>query len=74
MKLIASDKGDVELYDLEADPGEEVDLSAERPRVVEMLEGQLDQWLTSARSAEPTHEPVLDPETIEALRELGYME
>ena len=74
MKLIASDKGDVELYDLEADPGEEVDLSAERPEVVETLEGQLDRWLASERLADPTHEPALDPETIEALRELGYME
>ena len=74
IKLIASDKGDVELYDLEADPGERVDLSTERPEVAAVLKRQLEQWLSSEPSADTSREPTLDLETIEALRVLGYME
>jgi arylsulfatase A-like enzyme len=74
LKLITSDRGDVELFDLSDDPGENVNLSEERPEVVETLKGQLGRWLEAGGSASPVHEPALDPETIEALRELGYME
>jgi arylsulfatase A-like enzyme len=74
IKLIASDKGDFELYDLGSDPTELIDLSAKRPKVTSMLRRQLETWLASEASSGPVQEPTLDRETIEALRTLGYTE
>jgi arylsulfatase A-like enzyme len=38
------EEGQRELYDLEADLGETQDLSAERPELLESLQGELDAW------------------------------
>lgn len=43
-KLIAAVDGGVELYDLAADPDEEVNLAGDRPDVVRRLRGHLDAW------------------------------
>src|SRR5207248_11507206 len=39
----------VELYDLQADPGEQRNLADERPEVVAALRGDLEAWLQSRR-------------------------
>jgi arylsulfatase A-like enzyme len=61
-----------ELYDLEADPGETVDLAAgEADRVAE-LRGLLEGWL---RASDPADAPAEISPALEAkLRELGYVE
>lgn len=73
-KLILGDSGTVELYNLVKDPEETKNRAAERPEVVEPLRA----WLTSrARKAElpPAGKtPELDPETLRALRALGYLD
>ena len=68
-----------ELFDLEADPGEERDLASELPVVVnrlrarleEMQENWADDMAVAAGEAEPES---LDAARIEALRSLGYID
>ncbi|MDB4433309.1 sulfatase [bacterium] len=61
-----------ELYDTRADPRERLPLSGETEREQAML-GRLLQWVEEQRPAE-AHRIELDPESIEALRALGYLE
>ena len=74
-KLIESSRGDVWLFDLEADPGEGSDLAAAEPERVAGLAGRLARI---AESLPPLYDPEaraeLSPETEEALRALGYLE
>jgi arylsulfatase A-like enzyme len=72
LKLIASDRGERELYDLARDPDELHDLSAARPEDAARLAAQLDSWARNLapRAAQPA--PAIDPEARRALRELGY--
>jgi arylsulfatase A-like enzyme len=63
----------VEFYDLAADPGEQTNLSASHPEVVERLRRELDRTLAYALAhavAGQTGE--LDPATRERLQQLGY--
>lgn len=65
------DTGDsVELYDLKTDPGQEKDLAPARPAVAEALRGQLHEVVDRAGrgAAGP------DPEQLEQLRSLGYVQ
>jgi arylsulfatase A-like enzyme len=73
LKLIAPEGGELELYDLSEDPGETRNLSGRMPGVARTLLAHLDRWATAPEHAHQP-EPALDPETIEALRELGYVE
>lgn len=73
LKLIASDRGEAELYDLASDPGEMHDLAALRPEDVERLVSGLAAWVAE-RPRPPGEFPVQpDPEATEALRQLGYV-
>jgi arylsulfatase A-like enzyme len=61
-----------ELYDLEADPGEAVDLAAGEAGRVDALRGLLEAWL---RASDPAAAPAeITPELEAQLRELGYVE
>lgn len=63
-----------ELYDLERDPGELVDLSAQDSRRVESLGIALDEMAARLSSAQAPKGPqALDPETAEKLEALGYV-
>jgi arylsulfatase len=60
------------LYALGSDPGEERDLSAERPEVVERLARALEPWVAQvALAAQERAEPPVDQEQ---LRALGYVQ
>ena len=72
LKLIRSDRGETELYDLTADPAEEHDLSSERVADVARLGAILDEWSQARPEAQGTSHPELDPEAVERLRALGY--
>jgi arylsulfatase A-like enzyme len=68
----------VELYDVRKDPEEQVDLAAaETARVQELLEA-LDRW--QSRTQQLSRGPIegdeaeLDPEALERLRSLGYLD
>jgi arylsulfatase A-like enzyme len=72
-KLIeAAREGRRELYDLEADPGENDDLALAEPERAEALATRLADW----RRAHPMRIDAgdLDPEELEALRALGYVD
>ncbi len=68
----------VELYRYRTDPDEQVNLADESPAEVERLRGLLERWqaMVSATVLEPTEETPaeLDPETLEELRALGYIQ
>jgi arylsulfatase A-like enzyme len=51
-KWVTSAKGGG-LYDLAADPGENTDLSADKPKVLEQLKGRFAQWQNEMNAAEP---------------------
>jgi arylsulfatase A-like enzyme len=62
-----------QLYDLEADPGEQTNLAASHPDIVARLRADMSQTLTLAeRAAVSGQEADLDPEFRERLRQLGY--
>lgn len=62
----------VELYDLEADPGELMDVADAQPAVRSRLLATLDSWL--ALGGEPAIAPRARAEDLESLRALGYVE
>jgi len=77
-KLIRSlPTGRVELYDLEADPAERNDLARERPALVRRMLAYLERELPPL--ARPSGDPLarpeeLDADTLQRLRELGYLD
>ncbi len=73
LKLIASERGDAELYDLAQDPGETHNLAGQRPQVVSELRTQLDDWAGGWVPGSAGEPPLLDEHTLEALRSLGYI-
>ena len=73
-KLIADDAaGTLRLYDLQADPGERVDLAPERPELTAELLARLRDWQRSASRPGPRASDVeLSERDLELLRDLGY--
>ena len=66
--------GGTRLFDLEADPGETRDLAAEHPAVRDRLAAEL-RATTEAAQRQATLQPAdFPPDTIERLRELGYVD
>jgi len=62
-----------ELYDLEADPGEQRDLAPRRRRAVEGLSEELSQWLAAAEArAQRARQVGVDPALQRALEAIGY--
>ncbi len=62
----------VELYDLAADPREQLNVAADHPDRVEALTAQITAWRDrDLRQDLPSQE--IDPETLEELRALGYV-
>lgn len=73
-KLIRDDtSGDIELYDLEADPGETNNIATSRADIVRQLMVRLDQESGSARAGDGAVMRTLSPGEIEQLRILGYL-
>ncbi len=75
-KLIVASDGTRELYDTGSDPGETVDLAAQRPEKVEMLLARLEGWRREVLAALPGDQgeiPAMDEETRKKLRALGYI-
>jgi arylsulfatase A-like enzyme len=73
LKLISSTSGPTELYDLNADPGEEHNLySSGDPRAVE-LSRRLESWVASMPHGK-VRTKRLDPATRERLKSLGYVQ
>ncbi|MBD3367876.1 MAG: sulfatase-like hydrolase/transferase [Candidatus Eisenbacteria bacterium] len=62
-----------ELYDLEADPAETVNLAEELPDVRRDMSRRVTEWLATTQTRAVEVEQ-LSPERIEALRALGYLE
>jgi arylsulfatase A-like enzyme len=73
-KLVAFPRAEgyeTRLYDLEADPGETRDVSAQHPTAAEGMRRALDTWAAGiAGAGAGSH----TPEQLEALRALGYIE
>ena len=65
-----------ELFDTEADPAETTNLERERPEVVSELEALLAAWTASLTSLLHTGsgDVDVDPETLEQLRRMGYVD
>jgi len=71
-KLI-HDRSRVELYDLEVDLEERENLALEHPEVRAALEAQLAEYREQTRPIESESiDLLLDPQTVEALRAIGY--
>jgi arylsulfatase A-like enzyme len=82
LKLIyrVEDQG-TSLFDLASDPRERADVAVERPAVVTSLRGELQSWQqaneelrTTLFAEETEQEVILDDETQERLRALGYIQ
>ena len=70
-KFLMGEGGEEELYDLDGDPGEVTNLVSAMPGRADSLREELSRWIASDREARP---PVLDDESREKLRALGYLE
>lgn len=65
----------VELFDLVADPWQSRNLVEDRPDVAQELEGRLAAWTEWLSSKVTTTSSVdVDPETLDQLRRMGYLE
>jgi arylsulfatase A-like enzyme len=66
--------GTLELYDLETDPGERLNVRAEHPELGEVLGDRAQAWLKDcwAQAKQPAELGEIDAETQERLRALGY--
>ncbi len=64
-----------ELFDLEADPRESKNVADAHPDVVERLEARIARFIADHRRGAPgSDEVAMDPEVLEQLRKLGYVE
>lgn len=73
-KLILSDAGTVELFNLDEDPAETRNLAQERPEVAAPMRSWLATRSGGGQPATATAPPELDAETVRALRALGYLD
>src|SRR5205085_5780507 len=66
---------ELELYDLEEDPGETWNLVDECPEVTALLEERLLSWIAAGGSGSGAPEAVhIEPQAEEQLRSLGYIQ
>lgn len=73
LKYLRTGRGDEELYDLSADPGELRNLASERPEDCARLAAELSRWLAEQAAGEPGEAPEIDPESRRLLESLGYL-
>ena len=71
-ELGASAPDEVVLYNLDTDPAETTDISAEDPRLTAALTAALDRWLTQVLVGGSSDRPASE-ELLDALRSLGYV-
>jgi hypothetical protein len=75
LKLHWNSRGQHRLFDLARDPGEESDLAPDDPQRVRAMESILERFPAGLPPPLPRGPPqAVDPETQEALRNLGYLE
>lgn len=70
------DREEFELYDLDADPGEDIDRSSEHPDIVAELRRALDRWRAETPAYDGPEQAAmkeLDERTHSMLRALGYV-
>ena len=72
LKLIEDNQGNVELYNVRADPGEEIDLAGEQPEQVTLLRARLGPRVAYRERPSSSEEP-MSSEGLERLRSLGYV-
>jgi arylsulfatase A-like enzyme len=73
-KLIRSEHGEVELYDVRDDPGELTDRSSDDAETVTELETELDEWLAGFEQTSPMEdEREVSDEMKSRLEDLGYI-
>ena len=74
-KLLERIPGRVQLFDVEADPGEQHDLAPQNPAVVASLRADYTRTEASApRFTDSSRNAELSPEAIEKLKALGYVQ
>jgi len=66
-------KGELRLYDLLSDPGEQDDVAAEHPEIVEVLFAELVRHLEGAEAAVVAAPVEADEATLRMLRDIGYI-
>ena len=75
LKLHWNSRGQHRLFDLTTDSGEESNLAPNDPQRVQAMESALERFLAGLPPPAPRGPPqALDPQTQEALRNLGYLE
>ncbi len=63
-----------ELYDLSHDPGEETNHLGTRPDIAGEMAARLEAWTERPREIIPNEDLTPDPETLERLKALGYIQ
>ena len=63
-----------ELYDLQADPAENNNLSGESPDIMQMLDAKLKEWVQAHPPRYKSKDVKISPETIRGLKALGYLQ
>jgi|SRR5579871_21221 len=72
-KFITSTNGKRQLYDIQADPEETRDLSQTRAAVAQQLNADLHAWMKTF-PAQGQQKVKLDPESLQRLKSLGYVQ
>jgi len=78
VKYVWSSKGGSELYDLAEDPGELINLKEIKPEEADIMDSRLEELLDSLQKFKPVDDGQtkrqLDDETIQSLKDLGYIQ
>ena len=73
-KYIRGSDGSQELYDIQTDPGEQIDRANTKSEVVDRLDTVLDVWLNSFEQSERSTDVSMDDDTKSRLEDLGYLQ
>ncbi len=73
-KLIATSRNELELYDVDADPTETTDLSAQKPDIVRELHAAMVDWEATTPFHARRGDEIPSEQVLERLRSLGYVE
>jgi arylsulfatase A-like enzyme len=75
--LLTKNSGAIELYDFVDDPAQQHDITSSDPEITDRLSSEIEAWeerVAAAVLGTDTDDTKIDPETLQQLKELGYIQ
>ncbi len=71
--IVSLDTGEIELFDLDSDGGETMNLSSSRPEHALKIEALINNWVKECRKTAPYNISLFDASALKKLKEMGYI-